>query len=184
MFYTNKATAARVAELATPTATRRHAVPLEDAAPPDPHRGDPWRTVTDAEADAYYDTRARISRLGAMGIGTVPPARRAAPSSSAAWPSADSRNIRATAIPRPRPTGPATASCPERDRVLAGHAVPPARPNHLLPGKAAAGLDIGSCFLRDLAVPIPAEQEEAAVLSWTSLVRPAPRSRRRSRRCS
>ena len=92
--------------------------------------------VTDAEADAYYASRARVSRLGAW-----------ASDQSRPLPARDEleRRVReydarfpGEAIPPPaalvRLPGAARA-----DRVLAGHAVPPARPPRLYPHGGRVG---------------------------------------------
>ena len=98
--------------------------------------------ASDAEADAYYATRARVSRLGAWASDQSRPlAARAELERRLAEYEARTRVKKSPA----RRIGAAIRVLPPTFRVLAEHALPPARPHHLHAG-AEEGWTIGKLF--------------------------------------
>ena len=98
----------------------------------------PCRAVSDAEADAYFATRPRGSRIGAWASQQSRPLEsrfaleKAVAAYTARYPIGD--------IPRP-PYWSGFRITPARDRVLARPAVPPARPRAVPAGRAGRGVE-------------------------------------------
>ena len=104
---------------------RRPALPLEVAAPPGPHRRAGRRRSADAEADAYFASRAREFAARRLGVGPVAPARSAARRSSAASTRCGAR-FEGKDVPRPPHWG-GYRVAPERIEFWTDRAAPPAR---------------------------------------------------------
>ena len=122
VFYTNLQS--RKGEELRANHCRRPTVPLEVAAPPDPHRGHMSARSPTAEADAYFASRHRC----------LAPRRRRLGPVACVWSPAQSWKRRVAELERRYPAGDIPRPVhwsgfrvtPDLFRVLAGHAVPPA----------------------------------------------------------